>query len=154
MSTGSGQPAIHVGQAPACAHRSQGGTETTTVRRCEVHVVGRHRRQVVIMGQADESVVEIGVGRQSMIDQLDHDMITAELCRQPVQLGGCRCPAGSDQCLPYGALAAAGVAADGDVIEEDDAVGVTTGGDRPPAPPAPPPDSWDVPSHRPSAGLR
>ena len=58
---------------------------------CEVHIVGRHERQLVIMGQADESVVEIGVGRQSMIDQLDHNMIMAEQCRQPIQLGRRRC---------------------------------------------------------------
>ena len=73
-----------------------------------MHVVGGHHRQLVIMGQAEESVIEIGVGRQPMIDQLDHNMIMAEQCRQPVQLGRCRCPTGSDQRLPYGSFAAAG----------------------------------------------
>ena len=73
-----------------------------------MHVVGGHDRQLVIMGQGEESVVEIGVGRQSMIDQLDHNMIMAEQCCQPVQLGRRRCRTGSDQRLPYGTFAAAG----------------------------------------------
>jgi hypothetical protein len=41
-------------------------------------------RQIVIMGQAEQSVVEIGVSWQPVIDQFDHNMIMTEQCRQPV----------------------------------------------------------------------
>jgi len=60
------------------------------------------------MGQSEESIIEIGIGGQPMIDQLNDNMIMAEQCRQPVQLR-CRCgSARRDQRLSDGSLATAG----------------------------------------------
>ncbi len=72
-----------------------------------MHIVGSHHRHLVIMGQSEESVIEIGVGWQPMIDELNDNMIMAEQCRQPVQLR-CRCgSARGDQRLPDGSFATA-----------------------------------------------
>ena len=62
----------------------------------------------VIMSQGDERVVEIGVGRQSMIDQLDYNMIMAEQCRSAGPARQPLPPTGNDQRLPHGTFGAAG----------------------------------------------
>ena len=108
VGAGTGQPAVHLGQAAAGPDRGHRRAQPPVLRPGVVHVVAGHQRQAMIIGQSGEGVVDGRVGGQALVDQLDHHAVGAEEVGQPVQLvrGGRR--SGRGQRLPDRALAAAG----------------------------------------------
>ncbi len=80
------QPAVHRVQVPPGPDRGHRGGQLVLRRGGVVNVVGGNYRESAVRGQGGQRPVPGRVGRQVVVDQLDHHPVLAEQARQPVQL--------------------------------------------------------------------